>query len=112
MADQGPLAVLRWLGDPQPSPSGERVAYVETSLDREADVVASRVGVALAAGGGTVWLCTGDTPRWSPDGRLVVGRPSGPGGRRELWLVEVDSGIACPLTESAGGESIDWAAEP
>src|SRR5690349_14931097 len=93
------LAALRWVSDPQPSPTGDRVAYVETWLDHAADAVASRVGAVPAEGGATVWLGAGHSPRWAPDGRrLVLCRRPDVGGPVRLWFVESDTGTGRWLT--------------
>ncbi|MEV4534226.1 S9 family peptidase [Asanoa sp. NPDC049518] len=98
---------LRWLADPRPSPDGTRVAYVERSLDPDADAVVSRVGVVPAGGGPTVWLGAGTAPRWSPDGRrLAVSRGDG------LWLVDPATGEGRELARQGGGEVTEAAWSP
>jgi Tol biopolymer transport system component len=101
----GSVADLRWLDDPQISPAGTHVAYVELRLDRSADTVAARIGVVGAAGGATRWLAGGDCPRWSPDGCRLAVIADG-----ELSLVDVDSGVTEQLTDSA--DATGWAEEP
>ncbi|GAA4572262.1 S9 family peptidase [Micromonospora coerulea] len=97
MTDQQPT--LRWLADPQVSPAGDRVAYVERSLDHAADAVASRVGVVPTGGGPTTWLGEGEAPRWSPDGsRLAVCRAG------ELWVLDAASGAGRPLHGATAAE--------
>jgi dipeptidyl aminopeptidase/acylaminoacyl peptidase len=98
---------LRWLADPRLSPDGERVAYVERSLDHAADAVVSRVGVVPAAGGPTVWLGAGAAPRWSPDGtRLAVSRGDA------LWLVDAATGAGRQLARQGGGQVTEGAWAP
>ena len=112
------LAALRWVGEPAPSPAGDRVAYVETWLDHAADAVASRVGVVPAEGGATVWLGTGHSPRWAPDGRRLAlcRRPDdgdpGSGDPARLWLVEPDAGAGRWLTPMAPGDVSEPAWSP
>jgi len=94
---------LRWLRDTRVAPAGDRVAYVETSLDHAADAVVSRVGVVPAGGGPTRWLGPGESPCWSPDGRsLALCRAGG------LWLVDVASGAAHALTADEGVTEPAW----
>lgn len=69
------LGLLRWAGDAQVSPDGERVAWVETGLDLELDRPVSNIMVAPSAGGTPRRFTEGPsdgTPRWSPDGRHLA----------------------------------------
>ncbi|MGE0599370.1 MAG: prolyl oligopeptidase family serine peptidase [Dehalococcoidia bacterium] len=66
------IYAIKWLGEADISPDGQRVAFVVTTLDRETDGYKSAIWVVDTAGGEPRQFTAGtkrDTsPRWSPDG--------------------------------------------
>jgi dipeptidyl aminopeptidase/acylaminoacyl peptidase len=92
------LERLADVGDPQPSPEGDWIAYTVTRRDFEEDEARSRVWMAPTAGGEAVALTAEDEssshPRWSPDGRhlaFLSGREDGPA---QVWRLYRDGGEA------------------
>src|SRR2546428_12929120 len=78
------LLALKWVSDPQLSPDGSRIAFVQTVVDGEADTYRSHLWGAPVDGGASTELGAGDPrqftagghrgsmPRWSPDGRWIA----------------------------------------
>src|SRR5437762_10867178 len=70
------LYALRIPSDVQLSPDGERVAYVLTTIEREADEYRSSIWTVPAKGGEPVQFTRGakhdSAPRWSPDGQSLA----------------------------------------
>jgi len=70
------LLSLRWVSDPQVSPDGTRVVFVQTWIDREADAYRSHLWLMALDGGDPHQFTVGEHrdshPRWSPDGRRVA----------------------------------------
>jgi len=98
-----PLDDLRLVDDPRLAPAGDRVAYVERSLDRARDAVVSRVGVVAVSGGPAVWLGEGEAPRWSPDGtRLALCRDG------DIWCVDAPTGHGRPVVRGGGAVEAVW----
>ena len=115
------LLSLKWVSDPQLSPDGSRIAFVQTVVDGEADTYRSHLWVAPVDGGASTELGAGDPrqftagehrdsmPRWSPDGRWIAflsdrgtGKPE-PGARRpkQLFVIPADGGEARLLVRAA-----------
>jgi len=110
------------------SPDGRQVAFVvrENSEDRRADVEAlaleSNIYVAVVASGEVraVTRFEGaltDGPAWSPDGAWLAfsadpstGSGQAAGGGADVWLVEVASGEAQQVTQSANARCPVWVA--
>src|SRR5215468_5647470 len=65
-----------WIGDPQVSPDGSRVAFVRVTVnDKKEGYNTSIWSVPVAGGEAPRQLTKGDhdtTPRWSPDGRFLL----------------------------------------
>ncbi|CAA9558785.1 MAG: Acylamino-acid-releasing enzyme [uncultured Thermomicrobiales bacterium] len=106
-----------YVSDPQLSPDGATVAFVRTTIDREADGYRSQIWVVPSGGEGTPRRFTagpGDTaPRWSPDGQtlafLAKRGGAGVGNKAQIWLIGATGGEAWPLTDLPEGASApEW----
>jgi dipeptidyl aminopeptidase/acylaminoacyl peptidase len=64
-----------WIGDPQLSPDGARVAFVRVTVNEKKDGYNTAIWTVSTATGETRQLTNGPrdtTPRWSPDGKFLV----------------------------------------
>src|SRR5215831_8238031 len=65
-----------WIGDPQVSPDGSRVAFVRVTVNEKKEGYNTSIwSVPVAGGEGPRQLTKGDhdtTPRWSPDGKFLL----------------------------------------
>ncbi|MFO8060269.1 MAG: S9 family peptidase [Bacillota bacterium] len=107
------LLRFRLASDPQLSPDGQSVAWVQTSFDPESNSYRSSIQVSSTVAGTTRRFTAGprDThPRWSPDGRWMVFRSSrGTGAGRgvvQLYLIPATGGEAHLLTDIRTGAGI------
>jgi len=85
-----------WNDSPEWSPRGDRIVHV-AMIEKRFELALVRPdgsgGQRLTTGGGC------ENPSWAPDGRHVVFARS-VGGRRNLWILDVDSGSLRQLTAS------------
>src|SRR6185503_13758048 len=64
-----------WIGDPQVSPDGARVAFVRVTVNEKKDGYNTAIWTVATANGETRQLTNGprdSQPRWSPDGKYLV----------------------------------------
>ena len=64
-----------WIGDPQLSPDGSRVAFVRVTVNDKKDSYNTAIWTVETASGETRQLTNGPrdtTPRWSPDGKYLL----------------------------------------
>ena len=97
------LYALRFIGDPQPSPDGSRVAFVVTTVDEEENEYRSRIWIVDTDGAAepqplTAGMKKDTTPRWSPDGTRIAFISNRAEDTPHLWLIDVRGGEARQLT--------------
>jgi len=106
---------LPLLSDPQLSPNGREVAFVESRADWKADRRITHIWKINADGSGLIQMTSGaegeNSPRWSPDGKTIafLRRASGAETFAQVWLISLAGGEARPLTSHASAvTSIEW----
>jgi len=111
--DLGDVFELEYASDPQISPSGDRIVYARTFMDKIEDRRASRLWMVTADGSSHRPLTDPETnasqPRWSPSGDRVAYVAATDEGA-ELFVRWMDTGETARLTqleESPGG--LSWA---
>lgn len=103
-----------WVGDPQISPDGSKVAFVRVTVNSaKTNYDTSIWSTRLDGSGDPVRLSSGNrdtTPRWSPDGRYLAfvraGEAPGPTSAPQIYLLPTAGGEAFALTNvprGAGG---------
>jgi dipeptidyl aminopeptidase/acylaminoacyl peptidase len=102
-----------WIGDPQLSPDGARVAFVRVTVNEKKDGYNTAIWTVTTATGETRQLTNGprdSSPRWSPDGKyLVFVRAPEVSGRTEpaqLFMLAMGGGEPFQFTtlpRGAGG---------
>lgn len=97
------LYALQFVGDPQPSPDGSRIAFVVAAADEEENDYRSRIWLVATDGGSEPVPLTAGTkkdtsPRWSPDGMRLVFVSNRADDTPHLWLLDLRGGEARQLT--------------
>ncbi len=98
---------FRLISDPQASPDGKRVAYVQTRLRKKKNDYASNIWVVPTDGSGLPVKFTGSdardmSPRWSPDGQELA-FISTRSGKPQVWVISTSGGEARRLTRAPRG---------
>ncbi|MFZ1701320.1 MAG: S9 family peptidase [Pyrinomonadaceae bacterium] len=103
-----------WIGDPQMSPDGSTVAFVQVTVNAKKDNYDTSIWTVPASGNAEPRRITGgtrdSTPRWSPDGRFLAfvrvtekdGKPDSP----QLFMLAMSGGDSWQFTNlprGAGG---------
>lgn len=109
------LMQVQRISDPQVSPDGRWVAYVQTSVDLEANTKAGHLWLIPVEGGEARQLTRGEgtdsRPRWSPDGQSLA-FASTRGGKSQVWIIPTSGGEARQLTSlSTEADGVVWAAK-
>jgi dipeptidyl aminopeptidase/acylaminoacyl peptidase len=100
-----------WIADPQISPDGATVAFVQVTVNEKENRYETSIYAVPSAGGDAPRRLTSgirdSAPRWSPDGkRLAFVRAIEKDGKpqpAQIYLMEMDGGEARPLTEQTRG---------
>jgi dipeptidyl aminopeptidase/acylaminoacyl peptidase len=97
------LYALQFVGDPQPSPDGSRIAFVVRTADEEENDYRSRIWVIATDGDSEPTPLTAGTkkdasPRWSPDGTQLLFVSNRAEEKTHLWLLDLRGGEARQLT--------------
>jgi dipeptidyl aminopeptidase/acylaminoacyl peptidase len=110
------LGRLQDVRDPQCSPEGKQVAYVVSAMDFKEDKSVSHVWLADVDGKSDrqiTFSAEGEnSPKWSPDGKLLAFESSRPGKAKgsQIWLMDRSGGEAYELTELKGNLArFEWA---
>ena len=109
------LMKVQRISDPQVSPDGRWIAYVQGAVDFEANKVVKHIWLIRAEGGEPKQLTAGDRsdsrPRWSPDGESIA-FISTRGGKSQVWIIPVHGGEARQLTTiSTEADGVTWASK-
>ncbi len=105
------IFALQQAGDVQASPDGRRIAYVRTAYDIMTDAPRRSVWLVDVATGVQTPLVAGaaSSPRWSPDGGRIAYVAAEEGGKPQLYVRWLATGVSARITglaESPG--AISW----
>jgi len=109
------LVKMHRISDPQVSPDGRWVAYVQGDVDLEANKTIRHIWLVPTEGGESRQITRGEgsdtRPRWSPDGKSLA-FISTRGGKSQVWVIPVQGGEARQVTSlSTEADGVTWAAK-
>lgn len=111
------MLALKFLGDPQISPDGKQVAFVQVHIDKNKDAKAPKADEHVYKA--NIWLAPTDggeprqftfgtgkdhSPRWSPDGKRLA-FVSDRAEKNQIWIIDMAGGEARQLTKLKVGAS-------
>ena len=101
------LYKFTWVADPQISPDGATVTFVQVTVNEKDNKYESSLYSVATAGGATPLRITGGTrdttPRWSPDGRWIAFVRPGDADTPQIYLLPMQGGEARALTNLPKG---------
>ncbi|RSK29265.1 S9 family peptidase [Bacillus sp. HMF5848] len=99
---------LKSVVDPQLSPDGEKIAFIQTHIDKDSDEYIKHIFMKDLINGKTKQWTFGNTsntsPRWSPDGTKLAFL-SKRTGKNQLYVFDMAGGEAEQITASINGVS-------
>jgi len=104
---------LTFVADPNISPDGAKVAWIATTVDRDANGYRSSIWLAPSDGSDEPYRFTSgkskdSSPRWSPDGTHIAFL-SDRSGKNQVWVIPSDGGEAWQITDGPNSASeIGW----
>ncbi|WP_163102672.1 alpha/beta hydrolase family protein [Peribacillus alkalitolerans] len=106
------LLKMKSVTDPQFSPDGEKLAFVQTEMDKEDNKYVSNIHILFMKSGEIVSWTQGKnrntSPRWSPDGKTLAFL-SNRSGKNQIYVMSTSGGEAKQVTEfTKGASSIVW----
>ncbi len=109
------LMKVQRISDPQVSPDGRWIAYVQGAVNLEANKTTRHIWLLPVEGGEPRQLTRGEgsdtRPRWSPDCDSIA-FISTRGGNSQVWIIPMNGGEARQLTNIATeADGVTWAAK-
>jgi len=109
------LVKIQRISDPQVSPDGKWIAYVQGTVDLEANKTVKHIWLIPTEGGTPRQLTRGEgsdtRPRWCPHGRQLA-FISARGGKSQIWVIPVNGGEARQLTSlSTEADGVTWSGQ-
>ncbi len=101
------LMKFTWIADPQISPDGTMVAFVQVTVNEKDNKYESSLYTVSAAGGAAPVRITGGTrdtgPRWAPDGRSIAFVRPNEKDTPQIFVLPMQGGEARALTDLPKG---------
>ncbi|TLS38541.1 S9 family peptidase [Pseudalkalibacillus caeni] len=105
--DSETLYDLKFVGDPQLSPCGQKVAYIKTTINDEKDYESHLFVYDRKTGESNQWTfgaSRNQSPRWAATGEKLA-FVSNRSGKNQIWIISAGGGEATQLTNLKNGAS-------